>query len=248
MGDETRLAQIVRLLEVTQASKAPIQRLADRIAEVFVPRIMLLALGTFLVQAFLGSHGWGDALLHATAVLLVACPCSLGLATPAAIMAGSGRAAELGILFKGGEVFEAARRIDVVLTDKTGTLTEGRMTLRGVVAREGVDSDELLALAAAAERGSGHPIARAVVEGATDRGVVIPEAAGHVERPGAGVEATTTSGSVARRGCPPTSPSGRAGSPPKGSRCSVCGATGSHSDCWAPSTGPSRERPKPSTC
>src|SRR5439155_10393870 len=149
-----------------------------------------LALGTFLVRAFLGSHGWGDALLHATAVLVVACPGALGLATPAAIMAGSGRAAELGILFKGGEVFEAARRIDVVLTDKTGTLTEGRMTLRSVAASEGVDPDELLALAAAAERGSAHPIATAVVEGAAERGVSVPDSAQHVERPGAGVEAT----------------------------------------------------------
>ena len=189
VGEETRLAQIVRLLEVTQASKAPIQRLADRISEAFVPRVMWLALVTFLVRAFVGSHGLGDALLHATAVLLIACPCSLGLATPAAIMAGSGRAAELGILFKGGEVFEAARRIDVILTDKTGTLTEGRMTLHGVTAGEGVDPDELLALAAAAERGSAHPIARAVVEGAADRGVTVPESSQHVERPGAGVEA-----------------------------------------------------------
>jgi Cu+-exporting ATPase len=105
-------------------------------------------------------------------------------------MAGSGRAAELGILFKGGEVFEAARRIDVVLTDKTGTLTEGRMALRGVAAREGVEPDELLALAAAAERGSAHPIARAVVEGAAERGVAVLQAVGHVERPGAGVEAS----------------------------------------------------------
>ena len=190
VGEETRLAQIVRLLEITQASKAPIQRLADRISAAFVPRIVWLALATFLLRAFLGSHGLGDALLHAVAVLLIACPCSLGLATPAAIMAGSGRAAELGILFKGGEVFEAARRIDVVLTDKTGTLTEGRMTLRSVAAGEGVDPDELLALAAAAERGSAHPIARAVVEGAAERGLRIPESAGHVERPGAGVEAT----------------------------------------------------------
>src|SRR5438046_6152632 len=114
----------------------------------------MVSAAVFVLHWQFGGGGFGQAVMHAAAILLVACPCSLGLATPAAIMAGSGRAAELGILFKGGEVFEAARRIDVVLTDKTGTLTEGRMTLRSVAAGEGVDPDELLALAAAAERGS----------------------------------------------------------------------------------------------
>jgi Cu+-exporting ATPase len=189
VGAETRLAQIVRLLEITQASKAPIQRLADRVAAIFVPRILQLSLVVFAVHWFLGSHGLGGALMHAAAVLLVACPCSLGLATPAAIMAGSGRAAELGILFKGGEVFEAARHIDALLVDKTGTLTEGSMTLREIVPEE-VSEEELLSMAAAVERGSTHPIARCVLRAAEDRELFVPEATDHRSEPGAGVVAS----------------------------------------------------------
>jgi heavy metal translocating P-type ATPase len=190
VGTETRLAQIVRLLETTQASRAPIQRLADRVAARFVPVIFSVAAVTLLAWQTLGTGGLGVAMMHATAVLLIACPCALGLATPAAIMAGSGRAAELGILFKGGEVFEAARAVDTVLLDKTGTLTLGSMALRGVVAAPGVDPNELLSLAAAAERGSEHPIARAVVDGALARGLAVPAASGFVVTPGAGVRAT----------------------------------------------------------
>ncbi len=189
VGADTRLAQIVRLLEITQASKAPIQRLADRVAAVFVPRVLVLALGLFLWLSFFGSGGLGEALLRAAAVLLVACPCSLGLATPAAIMAGSGRAAELGILFKGGEVFEAARRIDTVLIDKTGTLTEGSMSLKEIVG-VGAAPDRVLALAAAAERGSEHPIARCVIDAAADRGIEVPAATDHRAEPGAGISAS----------------------------------------------------------
>lgn len=188
VGSETRLAQIVRLLELAQASKAPIQRLADRIAAVFVPRIVLLSLAVFFVRLFFDASGMGAALMHAAAVLLVACPCSLGLATPAAIMAGSGRAAELGILFKGGDVFEAARSIDTVLIDKTGTLTEGAMSLR-VVEAIGVSEREVLGLAAAAERGSEHPLARCVLAAAQERGVVVAQADEHVAEPGAGISA-----------------------------------------------------------
>jgi heavy metal translocating P-type ATPase len=188
VGPDTRLAQIVRLLEITQASKAPIQRLADRVIAAFVPRVLLLAFVAFGYQLVLGSGGLGGAVLRAAAVLLVACPCSLGLATPAAIMAGSGRAAELGVLFKGGEVFEAARRIDVVLIDKTGTLTEGSMRLAETVGAV-VGPDELLGLAAAVETGSEHPIARCVVQAAMERGVPIPEARDHRAEPGAGIVA-----------------------------------------------------------
>lgn len=188
VGADTRLAQIVRLLELTQASKAPIQRLADRIAAVFVPRILTLASAVLFFRWFLGSGGLGGAVLGAAAVLLVACPCSLGLATPAAIMVGSGRAAELGILFKGGEVFEAARRIDTILIDKTGTLTEGAMSLKEIVAN-GPSQDEVLGLAAAAEMGSEHPIARSVVQGARERKVPVPEASEHRAEPGAGITA-----------------------------------------------------------
>ncbi|MDP9343521.1 MAG: cadmium-translocating P-type ATPase [Actinomycetota bacterium] len=189
VGAETRLAQIVRLLEVTQASKAPIQRLADRVAAVFVPRILALAAGVFAVLWVFGPGGLGGALLRAAAVLLVACPCSLGLATPVAIMAGSGRAAELGILFKGGEVFEAARRIDTVLIDKTGTLTEGSMSLREIVPVGAGSEQELLRLAAAVERGSEHPIGRCVVRAAEERQVDVPAGTDHRALPGAGIEA-----------------------------------------------------------
>jgi Cu+-exporting ATPase len=188
VGSDTRLAQIVRLLQATQASKAPIQRLADRIAAAFVPRVLGLALGVFLFVWIVGSRSLGEALLRAAAVVLVACPCSLGLATPAAIMAGSGRAAELGILFKGGEVFEAARGIDTVLIDKTGTLTAGSPVIKEIVPA-GSSEEAVLAMAAAAERGSEHPNGVAVVRAAEERGVRVPEARGHRAEPGAGIEA-----------------------------------------------------------
>ncbi len=170
VGDETALAQIVRLVEDAQASKAPVQRLADRVSGVFVPVVVAIAVLTFA--------GWlvfagdvADALRASVAVLIIACPCALGLATPTAIMVGSGRGAELGVVFKGAEVFERSRRIDVVLFDKTGTLTEGRMRLVEVVAD---DEHRLLELAGAAEAASEHPIGRAVALGAEERGVTLP--------------------------------------------------------------------------
>src|SRR5262249_6015142 len=155
-------------------SKAPVQRLADRISSVFVPAVLGLAVATFLGWFLLGPREAGPALIHAVAVVLIACPCALRPATPAAIIGGSGRAAELGILFKGGEVFEMARRIDVVLLDKTGTLTEGVMTLAEVVPAAGRTVDGVLTLAAAVERGSEHPIAKALVAAAAERGLVVP--------------------------------------------------------------------------
>ncbi|MDP9296867.1 MAG: cadmium-translocating P-type ATPase [Actinomycetota bacterium] len=190
VGSNTRLAGIVRLLQAAQGSKAPVQRLADRVSSVFVPIVMLIALGTFLGWYAANPQAPGVAMLHAVAVLLIACPCALGLATPAAIMAGTGRAAELGVLFKGGEVFEAARGVEVVLLDKTGTLTEGSMTLAEVVPAAGESTDHVVALAAAAEAGSEHPIARAVTEGARTRGIVVPRSFGHAVRPGAGARST----------------------------------------------------------
>ena len=189
VGAGTKLAGIVRLLQAAQGSKAPVQRLADRISAVFVPAVIVLAVATFAGWNLLHPDAPGPALLHAVSVLLIACPCALGLATPAAIMAGTGRAAELGILFKGGEVFEAARAVDVVLLDKTGTVTEGAMTLAEVVGENGATPDEVLSFATAAEQGSEHPIAGAVVEGARTRGIEIPEATGHAVRPGAGASA-----------------------------------------------------------
>jgi cation-transporting ATPase V len=187
VGPDTRLAEIVRLLSKAQGSKAPVQRLADRVSSVFVPAVLLLAVATFFGWYLLGDgHRPGVAMIHAVAVVLIACPCALGLATPAAIMAGSGRAAEIGILFKGGEVFEAARSVGVVLFDKTGTVTEGAMVLAEVVPADGYQADQVISLAAAAERGSEHPIARAVLAGATERGIRVPVAESFAARPGAG--------------------------------------------------------------
>jgi len=168
VGSDTALAQIVRLVAEAQGSKAPIQRLADRVAGVFVPIVMAIAAAT-AAGWFLGSGRARDALVPAVAVLIIACPCALGLATPAAIMVGTGRGAQLGILIRGGEVLERSRKIDVAVFDKTGTLTEGRMRLEDVAGDE-----RTLELAAAAEFGSEHPIARAVVEGARERGVAVP--------------------------------------------------------------------------
>ena len=201
VGANTKLSEIVRLLQAAQGSKAPVQRLADRISAVFVPIVLGLAAATFLGWMLIASASPGDALLHATAVLLIACPCALGLATPAAIMAGTGRAAELGVLFKGGEVFEAARTVDTVLLDKTGTVTEGAMRLDGAIAVNGATQDEVLSWAAAAESGSEHPIARAVVNGARARGLEIPPVSNARVEPGAGARAVLA-GEVVRVGRP----------------------------------------------
>jgi heavy metal translocating P-type ATPase len=186
VGAGTRLAEIVRLLEQAQGSKAPVQRLVDRVSAVFVPIVLGIAAATFAGWLAFTDITPGGAMLHAVAVLLIACPCALGLATPAAIMAGTGRAAELGVLFKGGEVFEAARGADIVLLDKTGTVTEGVMRLAEVVPDAGVEADEVLAIAAAAETGSEHPIALAVLEAARERGVEVPAGSDHAVEPGTG--------------------------------------------------------------
>jgi heavy metal translocating P-type ATPase len=201
VGGNTKLAEIVRLLQSAQGSKAPVQRLADRISSVFVPVVLGIAAATFLGWIAIAGASPGEALLSATAVLLIACPCALGLATPAAIMAGTGRAAELGVLFKGGAVFEAAHAADTVLLDKTGTITEGTMVLADVTGVNGVTDDEALALAAAVEAGSEHPIAQAVIAGAAARGLEIPPSADHSVEPGAGASAVV-GGERARVGRP----------------------------------------------
>ena len=201
VGAHTKLSEIVRLLQAAQGSKAPVQRLADRISAVFVPIVLGLAAATFLGWMLVAGAAPGDALLHATAVLLIACPCALGLATPAAIMAGTGRAAELGVLCKGGEVFEAARAVDTVLLDKTGTVTEGSMRLEGVVAVNGATEDDVLLWAAAAESGSEHPIARAIVQGARDNGLEVPPVTEARVEPGAGARALLD-GEIVRVGRP----------------------------------------------
>lgn len=170
-GADTVLAHMVRLVEEAQGSKAPVQRLADRVSAVFVPAVLGVALVTFLVW-FFGHHaGIAGALTSAVAVLVIACPCALGLATPTAIMVGTGRGATLGILIKNGEALERAHKITRVIFDKTGTITEGRPALTDVVLHNGLDRKGLLRLAAAAERGSEHPLASAIVEGADAEGL-----------------------------------------------------------------------------
>ncbi len=165
VGSDTALAQIVTLVEEAQGSKAPIQALADRIAGVFVPTVLVIALAT-LAGWLLTGHSAEEAFTAAVAVLIIACPCALGLATPTAIMVGTGRGAQLGIIIKGGEVLEQTRRVDVAVVDKTGTITEGRMELVEVTPAAGTDAATVLRLAAAVEARSEHPIATAVVAGA----------------------------------------------------------------------------------
>jgi Cu+-exporting ATPase len=186
VGADTALAQIVRLVEAAQGSKAPVQRLADRVAGVFVPVVLGIAALTFAGWLATG-HPAAEAVSAAVAVLIVACPCSLGLATPTAVMAGTGRGAQLGILIRGAEVLERAGRVTTALLDKTGTLTSGRMALVEVAADDGVDPDELLALAASLEDASEHPVGRAVAEAAKDRGLARSPVEAFTSLPGQGV-------------------------------------------------------------
>ncbi len=191
VGRDTMLSQIIRITEEAQGSKAPIQRLADRVASIFVPVVMLLSVITFLVWILAGpAPAFNFALLNFVAVLVIACPCALGLATPTAIMVGTGKGAEHGILIKSGESLETAHRVKTVVFDKTGTLTVGRPALTDLVA-VGASEDEVLAAAAAVERGSEHPLARAIAEAAEERGLELPkELAGFEALPGRGVKAT----------------------------------------------------------
>ena len=168
VGADTQLAQMTRLVTEAQAGKAPVQRLADRISAVFVPAVITVALVTLAAWLAAGQPA-GAAFTAAVAVLIVACPCAMGLATPTAILVGTGRGAQLGILIKGPEVLESTRAVDTIVLDKTGTITTGRMSLAGVAAAPGVDTGELLRLAAAVEDASEHPVAAAIVAGAAGR-------------------------------------------------------------------------------
>ena len=189
VGRDTALAQIIRIVEEAQGSKAPVQRVADAISGVFVPVVVGIALLTFLVWfAWAAPGDFGAALRNAIAVLVIACPCALGLATPTSIMAGSGRAAELGILFRGGEHLELTHRIDTVVLDKTGTVTKGRPELTDVVTVM-PDEGAFLRLVGAAEKPSEHPLAEAVVSGIAARGIALPEAEAFEAIPGHGIRA-----------------------------------------------------------
>ena len=171
VGSDTQLAQMARLVEDAQNGKAEVQRLADRISGIFVPIVLALAAGTLGFWIGTGA-GLPAAFTAAVAVLIIACPCALGLATPTALMVGTGRGAQLGILIKGPEVLENTRRVDTVVLDKTGTVTSGEMTLQDVVPAEGEDADEVLRIAGALEAASEHPIARAITRSAADAGAV----------------------------------------------------------------------------
>jgi Cu+-exporting ATPase len=188
VGDDTALAQIARLVEAAQGSKAPVQRLADRISAVFVPVVLVIAVVTFLAWLLLGNPA-DEAFTAAVAVLIIACPCALGLATPTAIMVGTGRAAQLGIVIKGGEVLEATQVVDAAVLDKTGTITAGHMELVDVVAAPDTNVEELLRRAGAVEDASEHPIARAVAAGALARGARLDAPRAFVNHAGQGVEA-----------------------------------------------------------
>jgi Cu+-exporting ATPase len=188
VGSDTLLAQIVRTVAEAQRSRAPIQKLADVVAGWFVPAVVGAAALTFVVWSIWGPEPrMAYALLNAVAVLIIACPCALGLATPMSIMVATGKGATLGVLFKNAEAIEVMRQVDTLVVDKTGTLTEGKPKLVSVVPGSEVDEQELLGLAASLERGSEHPLAAAIVEGAKDRGIKLSQAGEFESRTGKGI-------------------------------------------------------------
>ncbi|MFF9642576.1 heavy metal translocating P-type ATPase [Kitasatospora aureofaciens] len=204
VGADTQLSRTARLVEEAQNGKAAAQRLADRVSAVFVPVVILIALAT-LVGRLLTTSSPTDAFTAAVAVLIIACPCALGLATPTALLVGTGRGAQLGILIKGPEVLESTRRVDTVVLDKTGTVTTGRMALLAVHTAEGVTEAEVLRLAGAVEHASEHPVARAIAEAAADRLGGLPPVDDFRNLPGRGVEGVVDGRTVtAGRGARPT--------------------------------------------
>jgi Cu+-exporting ATPase len=192
VGADTTLAQIVRLVEDAQGSRAPMQRLADRVSAWFVPAVLVAAVATFAAWALLGPDTGRLTMAIGTtiAVLIIACPCALGLATPTAVMVGTGKAAELGILIGDGEALEQAKRLTAVVLDKTGTITRGRPSITGIGVAPGWSEDDVLALAAAAEIGSEHPLGEAVVAAARERGLALPTADAFEALAGTGIDAT----------------------------------------------------------
>src|ERR1700687_2484288 len=179
VGSETLLAQIVRMVSQAQRVRPPIQRLADRVAGWFVPAVIAIAVLTFAAWSSLGPEPrLAHALVNAVAVLIIACPCAWGLATPIAIMVGTGRGAQAGVLIKNAEALELMEKIDTLVVDKTGTLTEGKPRLANVIAKGSIADNELLWLAASLERGSEHPLAAAIIKGAEGRGRTLPSLVG----------------------------------------------------------------------
>jgi Cu+-exporting ATPase len=198
VGQDTMLAQIVRMVAEAQRSRAPIQALADKVSAWFVPTVVAVAVLTFIVWGIWGPEPrLSHALVNAVAVLIIACPCALGLATPMSIMVGTGRGATAGVLVKNAEALELMEKIDTLVVDKTGTLTVGKPKLVAVRAAAGMDEQEVLRLAAALEKGSEHPLAAAIVDGATERKLELPNAADFASHTGKGVTGTVEGRQVA---------------------------------------------------
>ncbi len=191
VGSETMLSQIIRLVEQAQGGKLPIQALVDQVTAWFVPAVIAAAAATFVIWAIFGPEpAYTFGLINAVAVLIIACPCAMGLATPTSIMVGTGRAAEFGVLFRKGEALQVLRDVDVVALDKTGTLTEGAPEVTDFATAEGLDEKGVLALVAAAETASEHPIAEAIVSAARERGVVLPKVESFDTLTGSGIVAS----------------------------------------------------------
>jgi Cu+-exporting ATPase len=198
VGADTLLAQIVKMVSEAQRSRAPIQRLADRVASYFVPAVILSATITFIVWYFAGPQPrFSHALVNAVAVLIVACPCALGLATPMAIMVGTGRGARAGVLIRNAEALETFGKVDTLIIDKTGTLTEGKPTLSAVIPQPGINENDLLQLAASLERSSEHPLAAAIVKGAEAKKLTLTDVAGFSSETGKGVKGTVAGKQIA---------------------------------------------------
>ncbi len=198
VGKDTMLSQIVRMVAEAQRSRAPIQKLADQVSGWFVPAVVLIAVATFVTWSLIGPEPrFSHALVNAIAVLIIACPCALGLATPMSIMVGTGRGASAGVLIKNAEALELMEKVDTLVVDKTGTLTLGKPTLIEVRPAPGFDEADVLRLAAALEKGSEHPLAAAIVAGAADRGLDIPDSSDFSSHTGKGVSGTAQGRSVA---------------------------------------------------
>jgi Cu+-exporting ATPase len=198
VGADTLLAQIVKMVSEAQRSRAPIQRLADRVAAYFVPAVIVSAIITFVVWYFVGPQPrFAHALVNAVAVLIVACPCALGLATPMAIMVGTGRGARAGILIRNAEALETFGKVDTLIIDKTGTLTEGKPTLSSVIPQPGFEESDLLQLVASLERSSEHPLAAAIVKGAEAKKLALTDVVGFNSTTGKGVKGTVSGKQVA---------------------------------------------------
>ena len=198
VGSETLLAQIVRMVSEAQRSRAPIQKLADVVAGYFVPIVVGISALTFVIWALWGPNPrMAHAIVNAVAVLIIACPCALGLATPMSIMVATGKGATLGVLFKNAEAIELMRKVDTLVVDKTGTLTEGKPKLVSVEPVDGFDADRLLRLAATLERGSEHPLAAAIVKGAEERGAKLSTTEAFESLTGRGVRGRVENSSVA---------------------------------------------------